>query len=84
MFKVTSAQVDSTTIFVALDITITHDGKDYDLELAVKYDDMPNFGTTEINWELAGGDDEILEKDDIEDQLDDFVQEYIYNNIGKL
>jgi len=84
MFKVTNAEVDSTTIFVALDITIQHDGKDYDLELAVKYDDMPNFGTTEISWEIAGGDDSILEEDDIQDQLDDFVQEYIYNNIGKL
>jgi hypothetical protein len=84
MFKVTNTEVDSTTIFVALDITITHDGKDYDLELAVKYDDMPNFGTTDISWEIAGGDDSILEEDDIEDQLDDFVQEYILENIDKI
>jgi hypothetical protein len=84
MFKVTNAEVDSVTIFVALDITITHDGKDYDLELAVKYDDMPNFGTTDISWEIAGGDDSILEEDDVEDQLDDFVQEYVLQNIAKL
>lgn len=84
MFKVTNKDVISTIVSIGLDVTIEKDGNEYELELNVRYEDMPNFGTTEINWELAGGDESILEEDDIQDQLDDFVQEYIYNNIGKL
>lgn len=82
--KVTGKEVNSTIVFIGLDIIIEHEGEEHELELAVKYEDMPNFGTTDISWELAGGDDSILEVDDIQDQLDDFVQEYIIENIGKL
>jgi len=84
MIKVTSNDVISTLVFIGLDVTITKDGNEFDLELNVKYEDMPNFGTTEITWNVIDGDESILEQDDMQNQLDDFVQEYIYNNIGKL
>jgi hypothetical protein len=83
MIKVTSNDVISTLVFIGLDVTITKDGNEYDLELNVKYEDMPNFGTTEITWNVIDGDESILEQDDMNDQLDDFVQDYILNNIGK-
>ena len=83
MIKVTSNDVISTLVFIGLDVTITKDGNEYDLELNVKYEDMPNFGNTEITWNVIDGDESILEQDDMKDQLDDFVQDYILNNIGK-
>jgi hypothetical protein len=82
--EVTSKDVISTLVVIGLNVTIIKDDNDYDLELNVRYEDMPNFGTTEITWEVNDGDDSILEDDDINDQLDDFVQEYVYNNIGKI
>ena len=84
MFKVTNTDVSSTTIWLNLDVTIEKDGNEYDLELSVEYRDMPNFGNTEITWQVIDGDDSILEQDDMQDQLDDFVQEYVYANIGKI
>jgi hypothetical protein len=41
-------------------------------------------GYTDITWEVVDGDESILEEDDMQNQLDDFVQEYVYENIGKL
>ena len=84
MIKVTNKDVISTLVFIGLDITIEKDGNEFDLELNVRYEDMPNFGNTEITWNVVDGDESILEQDDMKDQLDDFVQEYILNNIGKL
>jgi len=83
MIKVTSKDVISTLVFIGLDITIEKDGNEFDLELNVRYEDMPNFGNTEITWNVVDGDKSILQ-DDMKDQLDDFVQDYILNNIGKL
>ena len=82
--KVTGKDVISTLVVIGLDLTITHNDKDYELELNVKYEDFPNFGTTDISWEVSEGDDDILEEEDIYDQVDDFVQDYILENIGKL
>jgi len=82
--KTTNADVISTLVVIGLDVTIEKDGNQYDIELNVKYDDMPNFGTTSITWEITDGDDSILDEDDMQDQLDDFVQDYILNNIGKI
>ena len=82
--QVTNKEVSSTTIWLALDLTITHDGKEHELEVSVEYSDMPNFGTTDIHWAIVDGDDSILEEDDLQDQLDDFIQEYVYENIGKM
>jgi hypothetical protein len=82
MIKLTSTDVISTLVFIGLDVTITKDGNEYDLELNVRYEDMPNFGNTEITWNVIDGDESILQ-DDMKDQLDDFVQDYILNNIGK-
>ena len=81
--KVTGKDVISTLVIIGLDVTITKDGNEFDLELNVKYDDEPNFGTTEIDWEVVNGDESILDDDDTKNQLDDFVQEYILENIGK-
>ena len=83
MFKVTAKDVISTMVVIGLNVTIEKDGNEYDLELNVKYENWDNFGTTDITWEVTDGDDSILEQDDMSDQLDEFVQEYIYNNIGK-
>jgi hypothetical protein len=82
--KTTNADVISTLVVFGLDVTIEKDGNEYDLELNVTYDNMPNFGTTNITWEVIDGDDSILDEDDMQDQLDDFVQDYILNNIGKI
>jgi hypothetical protein len=82
--KVTGKDVISTLVVIGLDIVIQHNDKEYELELNVKYEDMPNFGTTDISWEVSEGDDDILEEEDIYDQVDDFVQDYILENIGKL
>ena len=84
MFKVTAKDVISTMVVIGLNVTIEKDGNEYDLELNVKYENWDNFGTTDITWEVTDGDDSILEQDDMNDQLDDFIQEYIYNNIGKI
>jgi hypothetical protein len=84
MFKVTAKDVISTMVVIGLNVTIEKDGNEYDLELNVKYENWDNFGTTDITWEVTDGDDSILEQDDMKDQLDDFVQDYILNNIGKL
>ncbi len=84
--KVTGKDVISTLVMIGLDITITKDDKEYELELNVKYEDFPNFGTTDISWEVIDGDDSIFGHDtftDVNDQIDDFVQDYILNNIGK-
>jgi hypothetical protein len=83
--KVTGKDVISTLVVIGLDITITKDDKEYELELNVKYEDMPNFGTTDISWEVTSEDYSIFEGNttEVNDQLDDFVQDYILNNIGK-
>ncbi len=84
--KVTSKDVISTMVVIGLDITIQHNDKEYELELNVKYEDIPNFGTTDITWEVASEDFSIFEENttEVNDQIDDFVQEYILENIGKL
>jgi hypothetical protein len=81
--KVTNRDVTSTTIWIVLDLTITHNGEEKELEVSVEYQDMPNFGTTEITWAIVEGNDEFLNEDDLSDQLDDFINEYISENIGK-
>jgi len=83
MIKVTAKDVISTMVVIGLNVTIEKDGNEYDLELNVKYENWDNFGTTDISWEVTDGDESILEQDDMNDQLDDFVQDYILNNIGK-
>ena len=82
--KVSNTEVTSTTIWLALDIVVNHNGEEKELEVSVEYTDMPNFGTTEIHWSVVEGDDEFLKEDDLSEQLDDFIQEYVYENIGKL
>jgi hypothetical protein len=84
--KVTSKDVISTLVVIGLDLTITHNDKEYELELNVKYEDMPNFGTTDITWEVTSEDFSIFDENttDVNDLIDDFVQEYIQENIGKL
>jgi hypothetical protein len=84
MFKVTSKDVISTLVVIGLNVTIEKDGNEYDLELNVRYDEACNMGYTDISWEVVDGDESILEQDDMKDQLDDFVQEYVLENIGKL
>ena len=84
MIKVTSKDVISTLVVIGLNVTIEKDGNEYDLELNVRYDEVCNIGYNDISWEVVDGDDSILEQDDMSDQLDDFVQDYILNNIGKL
>ena len=83
MFKVTAKDVISTMVVIGLNVTIEKDGNEYDLELNVRYDEVCNIGYNDITWEVVDGDDSILEQDDMNDQLDDFVQDYILNNIGK-
>lgn len=80
--KVTKTEVQNTSICFTLDLTITHNGEEKELEVSVEYRDMPNFGTNEINWAIVEGDDEFLD-DDLRNQLDDFVQDYVFENIGK-
>jgi hypothetical protein len=84
--KVTSKDVISTLVVIGLDLTITHNDKEYELELNVKYEDMPNFGTTDITWEVTSEDFSIFDENttDVNDLIDDFVQEYIQENIGRL
>jgi hypothetical protein len=83
MIKVTGKEVLSTLVVINLDITIEKDGNDYDLTLNVIYDEACAMGYTDITWDVTNGDESILEQDDMKDQLDDFVQDYILNNIGK-
>ena len=83
--KVTGKDVISTLVVIGLDIAFMYNDKEYELELNVKYDSMPNFGTTDISWEVSDYcDDDILEEEDVYNQIDDFVQEYIQENIGRL
>ena len=84
--KVTNKDVTSTTIWIVLDLTITHNGKEEELEVSVEYQDMPNFGTTDITWEVTSEDFSIFDENttDVNDLIDDFVQEYIQENIGRL
>jgi hypothetical protein len=82
--KVTGKEVLSTLVVINLDITIQKDGNEYDLTLNVSYDEACAMGYTDITWDVTNGDESILEQDDMKDQLDDFVQEYILENIGKL
>jgi hypothetical protein len=82
--QVTNKEVTSTTIWLVLDLTIIQDGKEHELEVSVEYQNMPNFGSTEIHWAIVGGDDSFLNKDDLQNQLDDLIQEYVYENIGKM
>lgn len=84
--KVTSKDVISTLVVIGLNLTITHNDKEYELELNVKYEDFPNFGTTDITWEVTSEDFSIFDENttDVNDQIDDFVQEYIQENIGRL
>jgi hypothetical protein len=84
MFKVTGKDVISTLVVIGLNVTIEKDGNEYELELNVRYDEACAMGYTDITWEVVDGDESILEEDDMQNQLDDFVQEYIYENIGKL
>lgn len=82
--KVTNTDVTSTTIWLVLDLTITHNGEEKELEVSVEYQDMPNFGTTDITWSIVEGDASVLEDVETFNQIDDFVQEYVYENIGKM
>ena len=81
--KVTGKEILSTLVVINLDITIQKDGNEYDLTLNVRYDEACAMGYTDITWDVTNGDESILEQDDINDQIDDFVQEYILENIGK-
>ena len=83
MIKVTAKEVLSTLVVIGLDITIEKDGNEYDLTLNVRYDEACAMGYTDITWDVTNGDESILEQDDMKDQLDDFVQEYVLENIGK-
>jgi len=83
MIKVIGKEVLSTLVVIGLDITIEKDGNDYDLTLNVRYDQACAMDYTDITWDVTNGDESILEQDDMQDQLDEFVQEYILNNIGK-
>jgi hypothetical protein len=83
MIKVTAKEVLSTLVVIGLDVTITKDGNEYDLTLNVRYDEACAMGYTDITWDVTNGDESILEQDDMQEQLDEFVQEYILNNIGK-
>ena len=83
-FKVTNKDVISTLVVIGLDLTIEKDGNEYELELNVRYDEVCNMGYNDITWEVVDGDESILEQDDIKNQVDDFVQEYILENIGKI
>jgi hypothetical protein len=43
-------------------------------------------GYTDITWDVTNGDESILENDEddeVSNEIDDFVQDYILNNIGK-
>ena len=82
--KVTAKDVISTLVVIGLNVTIEKDGNEYDLELNVRYDEACNMGYTDITWEVVDGDESILEEDDMQNQLDEFVQEYVLENIGKL
>lgn len=83
--KVTGKDVISTLVVIGLDIAIQYNDKEYELELNVKYEDFPNFGTTDISWEVTSEDLSIFldNTTEVNDLIDDFVQEYIYENIGK-
>jgi predicted fused transcriptional regulator/phosphomethylpyrimidine kinase len=83
MIKVIGKEVLSTLVVIGLDITIEKDGNEYDLTLNVRYDEACAMGYTDITWDVTNGDESILEQDDIQNQLDDFVQEYVLENIGK-
>ena len=82
--KVTGKEVLRTLVVINLDITIQKDGNGYDLTLNVRYDEACAMGYTDITWDVTNGDESILEQDDINDQIDDFVQEYILENIDKI
>jgi len=81
--KVVNTDVISTLVIIGIDVCITKDGIDHDLELNVRYDSMPNMGTTEIEWDIVDGDDEFLD-DDLRNELDDFIQDYVSQNIGRM
>ena len=83
--KVTGKDVISTLVVIGLDIAIQYNDKEYELELNVKYEDMDNFGTTDITWEVTSEDLSIFldNTTEVNDLIDDFVQDYILNNIGK-
>jgi hypothetical protein len=84
-FKVTAKDVVSTSVSIGLDLIIKKEDKECEVELSITYEDMPNFGTTDITWEVvSSSDDSFLDEDGVEDQLDDFIQEYILENIGKI
>ena len=83
--KVTGKDVISTLVVIGLDIAIQYNDKEYELELNVRYEDMDNFGTTDISWEVTSEDLSIFLENatEVNDLIDDFVQDYILNNIGK-
>ena len=83
--KVTGKDVISTLVVIGLDIVVNYNDKEYELELNVKYEDFPNFGTTDITWEVTSEDLSIFldNTTEVNDLIDDFVQDYILENIGK-
>lgn len=81
--KVTKTEVQNTSICFTLDLTITHNGEEKELQVSVEYEDVPNFGSTETTWDIVGGDDEFLEKHELLDEFDDFIGDYVFENIGK-
>jgi hypothetical protein len=83
--KVTGKDVISTLVVIGLDIAIQYNDKEYELELNVKYENFPNFGTTDITWEVTSEDFSIFDENttEVNDLIDDFVQDYILENIGK-
>jgi hypothetical protein len=84
--KVTGKDVISTLVVIGLDIAIQYNDKEYELELNVKYENFPNFGTTDITWEVTSEDFSIFDENttEVNDLIDDFVQDYILENIGRL
>jgi hypothetical protein len=84
--KVTGKDVISTSVLIGLDIVVNHNDKEYELQLNVRYEDMPNIGTTDITWEVTSEDLSIFldNTTEVNDLIDDFVQDYILENIGKL
>jgi hypothetical protein len=80
---VNDAELVGTTKRISLEAVLEYGGKEVELSLTITH--TIAYYDERIEWESNyTDDDELLELDNVQDAIDNFVQEWVYNNSGKL
>ena len=79
---VKNKELVSKTILLELDLSLELEGKEHALGVSVTYEYLPDWCQVEILTEVVRGDDSFLENnEELREQLGEFVNNYVTENI---